>query len=245
MKKVICAIIIVMLISCVALASQYGAYNGFDIVKVFVGGNEVVNDVPAVIMDGRTMVPIRVISEQLGMSVDWDSSTNTAVINDYSKFQVQLYVDYSHMLTRLEMIANNVDAHAFNAESIFRTILVNKNTRETEKMIQDYIDDLDSLSDMLNSYKTTHLNIFTYYDSLESKQLLEEYMYYFSIVESGLSYSKKVYDTLDSINIDGTSDYYLNKYLNDLGKVSKNINEFYSQYYKRLTEIFEATHKAL
>ena len=39
-------------------------------------------DVPAQIIDGRTLIPLRAVSQALGKKVDWDGSTSTALIND-------------------------------------------------------------------------------------------------------------------------------------------------------------------
>lgn len=40
-------------------------------VKLWINGNYVTTDVAPVIENGRTLVPIRVISENLGLEVDW------------------------------------------------------------------------------------------------------------------------------------------------------------------------------
>ena len=40
----------------------------------------VILDVPAVIVDSRTMVPARAISESLGLKVEWDNNTRTVKI---------------------------------------------------------------------------------------------------------------------------------------------------------------------
>lgn len=37
-------------------------------------------DVPPVIVDSRTLVPARAISESLGLKVDWDNDTRTVII---------------------------------------------------------------------------------------------------------------------------------------------------------------------
>ena len=39
-------------------------------------------DVPAQIIDGRTLVPARAISEALGKNVDWDGASRTVLITD-------------------------------------------------------------------------------------------------------------------------------------------------------------------
>ena len=46
--------------------------------------NNILNtlDVPAQIIDGRTLVPVRVVSESLGCDVDWNNDSKTVVITD-------------------------------------------------------------------------------------------------------------------------------------------------------------------
>lgn len=46
-----------------------------------VNGKTVAMDVPAMILDGSTMVPIRFVSEALGADVTWSDSTRTVMIN--------------------------------------------------------------------------------------------------------------------------------------------------------------------
>jgi len=53
--------------------------------KVNVNGVDQVLDVPGTIVNGRTMVPLRFVSEGLKSKVDWDSGTRTVVIVDDSE----------------------------------------------------------------------------------------------------------------------------------------------------------------
>lgn len=46
-------------------------------VSVLVNGQKLVSEVPAQIIDGNTMVPLRAIFEALGAKVDWDDATKT------------------------------------------------------------------------------------------------------------------------------------------------------------------------
>lgn len=43
-------------------------------------GATVESDVPAQIINGRTMVPLRILSESIGAKVDWDGNTKTVTI---------------------------------------------------------------------------------------------------------------------------------------------------------------------
>ena len=44
--------------------------------------DRIVLDVPAKIVDGRTLVPVRAVSEAFGAAVDWDPSTRTVKITE-------------------------------------------------------------------------------------------------------------------------------------------------------------------
>lgn len=48
-------------------------------IQVFIDGKTVAFDQPPVIIDGRTLVPMRAIFENLGATVDWEADTYTAV----------------------------------------------------------------------------------------------------------------------------------------------------------------------
>lgn len=46
-----------------------------------VNGRQIILDVPPIIKDGRTMVPLRFVSESLGARVNWDGSLRTITVN--------------------------------------------------------------------------------------------------------------------------------------------------------------------
>jgi hypothetical protein len=46
----------------------------------YIDGAEYELDVPASIIDGRTMVPIRFVAEAMDSVVDWDGDTKTVII---------------------------------------------------------------------------------------------------------------------------------------------------------------------
>lgn len=54
--------------------------NGNKEIKAFVNGEHPVFDVPPVIKSGRTLVPIRAISQSLGAEVNWNQEEQTAII---------------------------------------------------------------------------------------------------------------------------------------------------------------------
>ena len=50
-------------------------------VTIFLDGREITSDVPPVIINGRTMVPLRAISEGMGMDVQWDADNYRVFIS--------------------------------------------------------------------------------------------------------------------------------------------------------------------
>lgn len=57
----------------------FGAY-AQDSIKIIVNGRQITSEVAPFIKEGRTMVPLRVISEALGADVTWDQATGTVTI---------------------------------------------------------------------------------------------------------------------------------------------------------------------
>ena len=66
------AAMLILLISGVACASSP--------VKLFISGQEINTDVPPQTINGRVMVPVRVVSEYLGSTVNWDANNNMVYI---------------------------------------------------------------------------------------------------------------------------------------------------------------------
>lgn len=52
----------------------------FPIVKLIINGEPKAPDVPAMVIDGRTMVPLRFIAETFGATVNWDPETYTVSV---------------------------------------------------------------------------------------------------------------------------------------------------------------------
>ncbi len=76
MKKYLAGFLagIIIATSGIAVASQS--------IKVFVNRQEVKSDVPAQIIAGRTMLPVRAICDALGAEVKWDAATRTVYITN-------------------------------------------------------------------------------------------------------------------------------------------------------------------
>lgn len=64
----------------VGAATQGRALAAADTVRVVIAGNEVPLDPPAILKDGRVLVPLRGVLETMGAQVSWEGSTSTATV---------------------------------------------------------------------------------------------------------------------------------------------------------------------
>ncbi len=83
----IIALLIVM-VATYGYASPYGLFKNHPVVKVEVDGQEVEGDVPAIIMQDRTLVPIRFVAKELGADVEWDGDNYTVLITTAQEYIV-------------------------------------------------------------------------------------------------------------------------------------------------------------
>lgn len=85
-KIIVCIVVITMLfIQSVLVNSAVLAATSEKEVKVLLDDKSVDFDVPPQIIDGRTLVPIRVIAECSGCIVEWDNANNAVIIKTPSE----------------------------------------------------------------------------------------------------------------------------------------------------------------
>lgn len=70
---------LVLLLPSISAASRE-TYKGYPVATVMMDGMAIRGDVPAVILDGRTLLPARVLAEALGNDIAWDQETFTATL---------------------------------------------------------------------------------------------------------------------------------------------------------------------
>ncbi len=77
MKKLLSILVFVLVLTC-----AFSVFADYQTVDIYVNGELLVSDSPAVLVGSRTMVPLRAISEKLGCDVDWNADTQTAEIKN-------------------------------------------------------------------------------------------------------------------------------------------------------------------
>ena len=94
MKKILTFLVFILVLAC-----SMSALADYPTVEVYVNGDLLVSDSPAVLVGSRTMVPLRAISEKLGCEVGWDAETQTAEIKN-SKTAVYVTIDSDVMVKK-------------------------------------------------------------------------------------------------------------------------------------------------
>lgn len=83
MKRKLAALVLSLLVICCVRSPVLadGDYQGYPTVNLNINGTTVHPDVPAIIVSGRTLVPLRVISESLNAQVAYDGNKNIVTVN--------------------------------------------------------------------------------------------------------------------------------------------------------------------
>ncbi len=103
-KLLVCLLVFTFIFS--SVSTQTLAQND---ITVLVDGNEVQFDVPPVINNGRTLVPVRAIFEAMGAKVTWDDATKT-VHSNMNDTKISLKIDDNVLSKNGESIALDVPA---------------------------------------------------------------------------------------------------------------------------------------
>ena len=86
-------------------------------VKVFVDGEEIVSDQDALLMNSRTMVPLRAIFEKLGAEVFWNDETKTVKAVKDGK-EIELTIGMNHMRAGKKIVYLDVAPLLFNSRTL-------------------------------------------------------------------------------------------------------------------------------
>ena len=94
MKKLIVLLItLLLLLPNIVFAAETDSANNNGDIQILLDGLPLKFDVPPIIKEGRTLVPFRVIAENLHINVHWDSATQT-IIGKTETSSLQLQIAY-------------------------------------------------------------------------------------------------------------------------------------------------------
>jgi signal peptidase I len=104
------------------------AIKGINTIKLQIGSyTATINDkpielsVPGKVVDGRTLVPLRFVSEAMGCKVDWVEETQTVIITDNSNSDLELYL--SQLIIEF-LDSNNINYTDPNVKNYFEGRIV-------------------------------------------------------------------------------------------------------------------------
>ena len=199
MKKVTVLLFVCLLaFSGVVYASVNGEYKGNPIVYVYVNGQKYNGDVPAITLNGTTMVPVRFVSESLGADVKWDtksysvniSSNNNPISTTTNADIIQLkeYSQYQYYFNQLNNLGSNLVGLATDLSVIFYHIDLYNDLdayNQTNNYLNGLIDIYNRLekSSVFYSKESTSIKsiLKSYYDSIENYKAALDSLYYYSL----------------------------------------------------------------
>lgn len=110
-------------------------------IEAIVFGKVVVNDVPPIIRNDRTMLPIRFVAENLGATVDWDSELQKVTITK-NELDIEIYIDKPFALVNGNAVELDSPAFIENSRTYLPLRFVAENlgatvtwNEETQKVI--------------------------------------------------------------------------------------------------------------
>ena len=88
-----------------------------DVIKVIVNDYPLVFDVAPVIIEGRTMVPLRTIFEALGAEITWNGDTRTVIVNK-GNTEISLKLDSKEAIVNGKKVSLDVPACAISGRTM-------------------------------------------------------------------------------------------------------------------------------
>lgn len=143
-----------VMLSLILLCNVSAAESTKDI-KIEIDGNNVVSDVAPFIDNNRTLVPIRVISENLGYSVNWDNQTRKVTVKNNDKsieftigkkevningtnssIDVAPIIKNERTFVPLRFISESFDNYV-NWDNNTKTVIINKKETKVSSIFED------------------------------------------------------------------------------------------------------------
>ena len=184
---------------------------GNDVAKKTVNGStqSIKLDSAPVIVDNRTLVPLRFIAESLGKTVAWDGVNRTAVIIDYDYFLNSVKAKSNTLYGFLTNSSNNasvtitrkyfdLENSANNNEAIVNAQI--SETKNGDEILQDVNVTFGGSNDLMNEINSEGWGILTYKNTYTKNGLITE------AVSNG---AKKIFGqekktiTYDTLNLEG------------------------------------------
>lgn len=152
------------------LLGSAAAVSADDTIKVILDGSELTFDVPPQVIEGRTLVPLRVIFEALGAEVNWDGETRTVTATK-GETTVKMTADSKQMYVNSEEIVLDIPAQIIDNRTLVPARAVAEGfgaevgwdnetrvvsiTSKTEKYTFKYDDSIEIQESYMRNFKVT------------------------------------------------------------------------------------------
>ncbi|MBM7867594.1 hypothetical protein GTO89_13195 [Heliobacterium gestii] len=107
------------------LANQWNL-SGFSGIKVLGNGQEIAFDVPPQIVDGRTLIPVRKVTEAFGAQAKFDDTTRTVTLQ-LAGDTIQLTLDSAQALVNQKPVTLDVPARAVDGRTLVPLRFISEN----------------------------------------------------------------------------------------------------------------------
>jgi len=163
-KKAILVFVVLIMLSSVAYGNKFSeidsvelmdsktnTINTYQPINLILKGKDVITDVPGILydLDGetRTLVPVRFIIEELGASVNWEQSTQTATITHNGK-SITLTIDekYAYVNGNKTELPSGVPAKLMSYDDTWRTMVPIRFISENFNLDIDWLGDTKSVA---------------------------------------------------------------------------------------------------
>ncbi|OHW63063.1 hypothetical protein EUAN_08470 [Andreesenia angusta] len=128
-KKLIVLMLVIFSFATPVLGAEYTEANG-----IILNGQEINLDVKPIIVDGRTMVPIRALFENLGMKVSWNAEKRIA-IGEKEGVEIELYTGNYYVDGWTDSYYNNIEISRGDVSPR----IINGRTLVSVRMISDLL----------------------------------------------------------------------------------------------------------
>jgi hypothetical protein len=168
-KIIISSCIFLLMAGSVTASSLNGTYKGNPIVKVSVNGKEVSGAVPGIVVDGTTLVPLKVVADAFGATTKWNPTTFSVDVSGVSANRVLKLKErsaISRFYAQLMQTSGYLRSNTQALDTMFCSIFYDANNgRYTKSTMIDGLEDiqknvklnterLERIEEDLKRYKT-------------------------------------------------------------------------------------------
>ncbi|MBO5453661.1 MAG: copper amine oxidase N-terminal domain-containing protein [Clostridia bacterium] len=195
--------------------------------KLYINGEETVIDVPAFVQNGRTLVPVRAVSEALGVTVDWDEETPCVVI---SSLFWEHYTKIESIVENYSVDGKNVTIECYYPQLRSGKEKILKFNKLLKKDAETYISDVKT---NVTDYSETELNFTRDY------LITYDYADCFSYIVQDTVNNKNIYQTSFNYDIPSCKSLKITEFeISDVNGNPRDYKTIFKYYISNSPEMF-------